>query len=270
MDNLINILLQRNDSSVDWGFHLALDHENQMVIDKVEDGTMCSFYMSPGDAVLQVAGRSTKAMTVQRAQRLITQAGNAVEVIIKNISVFKALRAPNRHSNRVIDLLVHQISTVIEQIISIEFVWTPGHSKINENELVDSLASAAQDTKFLSWICHEDLGYISKKFEEQEFNNLWLNSPILVPLNRNMESFLLIARLMFCFHALERTLILIMINYIDFIQFRRRCANFVYWRKLYFIFSLNARNIPFKGKFCVSISVILRFPFLSFRSYGGC
>ncbi|GIX91843.1 PDZ domain-containing protein [Caerostris extrusa] len=66
-----------------WGFHLALDHENQMVIDKVEDGTMCSFYMSPGDAVLKVAGRSAKAMSVEKAQHLIQQAGNAVEIIIK-------------------------------------------------------------------------------------------------------------------------------------------------------------------------------------------
>ncbi|GFU29857.1 PDZ domain-containing protein [Nephila pilipes] len=83
MDNLVNILLQRNDSSVDWGFHLALDLDNQMIIERVEDGTMCSFYMSPGDAVLQVAGRSTKAMTIKKAQHLITQAGNAVEIIIK-------------------------------------------------------------------------------------------------------------------------------------------------------------------------------------------
>ncbi|GFQ83225.1 hypothetical protein TNCT_149731, partial [Trichonephila clavata] len=49
----------------------------------VENGTMCSFYMSPGDAVLQVVGRSTKAMTVERAKNLIKQAGNAVEIIIK-------------------------------------------------------------------------------------------------------------------------------------------------------------------------------------------
>lgn len=39
--------------------------------------------MNPGDVVLQIAGRSTKAMSVEKAKRLIAQAGNAVEIIIK-------------------------------------------------------------------------------------------------------------------------------------------------------------------------------------------
>ncbi|GFQ95559.1 hypothetical protein TNCT_439921, partial [Trichonephila clavata] len=34
MDNLVNILLQRNDSTVDWGFQLALDPDNQIIIDR--------------------------------------------------------------------------------------------------------------------------------------------------------------------------------------------------------------------------------------------
>ncbi|GBO17821.1 hypothetical protein AVEN_163022-1 [Araneus ventricosus] len=50
------------------------------------------------------------------------------------------------------------------------------HSGIDENELVDSLAGAAPDTKLLSWISHEDPSYNSKKFYEQEFNKIWLNS----------------------------------------------------------------------------------------------
>ncbi|GBN13612.1 hypothetical protein AVEN_209429-1 [Araneus ventricosus] len=95
-------------------------------------------------------------------------------ILTDSFSVLKALKASNRHSKRVINLLAHQISVVIEKIISIEFVWTPRHSRINENELVDSLASAAPGTKLLSWISHEDLSYNSKKFYEQEFNKIWL------------------------------------------------------------------------------------------------
>ncbi|GBL76934.1 hypothetical protein AVEN_12609-1 [Araneus ventricosus] len=97
-------------------------------------------------------------------------------ILTDSISVLKALKASNRHSKRVINLLAHQISTVIEKIISIEFVRTPGHSGINEKELVDSLTRSAPNTKLLSWISHEDLGNNSKKFYEQEFNKIWLNS----------------------------------------------------------------------------------------------
>ncbi|KAG8201725.1 hypothetical protein JTE90_012786 [Oedothorax gibbosus] len=83
MENLVNILLQRNDDREDWGFGLALDQDNHIVIDRVVNGAMCSYYMSPGDAVLKVAGRSTKAMAVEKARHLILQSGNAVEIIIK-------------------------------------------------------------------------------------------------------------------------------------------------------------------------------------------
>ncbi|KFM57216.1 hypothetical protein X975_11813, partial [Stegodyphus mimosarum] len=82
MDNLVSILLQRNDSKMEWGFNLGM-FENQMIIDTVKRGTISSYYISPGDAVLQIAGRSTKAMTVEKARHLVTQSGNAVEIIIR-------------------------------------------------------------------------------------------------------------------------------------------------------------------------------------------
>ena len=44
---------------------------------------MSDHHLSPGDAVLQIAGRSTKAMSLEKARNLIAQSGNAVEIIVR-------------------------------------------------------------------------------------------------------------------------------------------------------------------------------------------
>lgn len=49
MENLINILLQRNDDREDWGFCLALDSENQIVIDRVSQSSFV--YYNPFDVI---------------------------------------------------------------------------------------------------------------------------------------------------------------------------------------------------------------------------
>ncbi|CAL1298662.1 unnamed protein product [Larinioides sclopetarius] len=92
------------------------------------------------------------------------------------LSVLQALQSSNSHSKNIINFLAQEIAKVSNQILSLEFIWVPGHSGIAENEFVDNLARTAKDTKISKWISSHDLLYILKINILTEADTSWKSS----------------------------------------------------------------------------------------------
>ncbi|GBM53757.1 putative RNA-directed DNA polymerase from transposon BS, partial [Araneus ventricosus] len=132
----------------------------------------------------------TKAGSVSKYNSIFTSEALAILIAINNLindnqhyvllsdslSVLKALQCSNIHSKSVIKFLGHEIYKIIGNIQSIEFVWTPGHAGITENEYVDSLARKAPSSLISQWISHEDLLLSMKNYIQEEAKNEWKNS----------------------------------------------------------------------------------------------
>ncbi|GBO17593.1 hypothetical protein AVEN_188370-1 [Araneus ventricosus] len=132
----------------------------------------------------------TKAGSVSNYNSIFTSEALAILIAINNLindnqhyvllsdslSVLKALQCSNIHSKSVIKFLGHEIYKIIGNIQSIEFVWTPGHAGITENEYVDSLARKAPSSLISQWISHEDLLLSMKNYIQEEAKNEWKNS----------------------------------------------------------------------------------------------
>ncbi|GBM92760.1 hypothetical protein AVEN_73945-1 [Araneus ventricosus] len=96
---------------------------------------------------------------------------NQQYVLLSDIlSVLKALQCSK------FKFLGHEIYKIIGNIQSIEFVWTPGHACIAQNEDVDSLTRKEPTSLISQWISHEDLLLLMKNNIQEEAKNEWENS----------------------------------------------------------------------------------------------
>ncbi|PSN48428.1 hypothetical protein C0J52_08643 [Blattella germanica] len=82
---LLNILLQRNDSNVQWGFRLSggKDLAKPLTIVKVFPGTLSAQYLVPGDIVLNIQGYEAKSLLHVEAVELVRDPGKSLELVIQ-------------------------------------------------------------------------------------------------------------------------------------------------------------------------------------------
>ncbi|GBM91462.1 hypothetical protein AVEN_52162-1 [Araneus ventricosus] len=127
----------------------------------------------------------TKAGSFSNYNSIFTSVALAILIAINNLindnqhyvllsdslSVLKALQCSNIYSKSIIKFLGHEIYKIIGNTQAIEFVWTPGHAGITENEYVDSLTRKAPSSLISQWISHEDLLPFMKNYIQEEAKN---------------------------------------------------------------------------------------------------
>uniref|UniRef100_T1J316 PDZ domain-containing protein n=1 Tax=Strigamia maritima TaxID=126957 RepID=T1J316_STRMM len=86
MGELVNILLQRCDSSIPWGFNVQGKNQNGygyvIYVDKVTPGTIASNYLKNGDIILSLSKEHARDLANKDLDQVIKQAGNCLELII--------------------------------------------------------------------------------------------------------------------------------------------------------------------------------------------
>ncbi|XP_047486848.1 PDZ and LIM domain protein 3-like [Penaeus chinensis] len=85
MAKLLNILLQRSDESIPWGFRLqgGADYKKPLTVQRVTPGTLASQHLAPGDTILMIEGHDARTLCHFDACDLVKAAGNKVELTVR-------------------------------------------------------------------------------------------------------------------------------------------------------------------------------------------
>ncbi|GAB6031407.1 hypothetical protein CHUAL_009184 [Chamberlinius hualienensis] len=80
----LNILLQKNDSNVPWGFHLTGGQQMPLTIKHVSSGTIASNHLSVGDVIVSIGHQPVDNMKFSEANDVITSAANELQLLVLN------------------------------------------------------------------------------------------------------------------------------------------------------------------------------------------
>ncbi|RZF42732.1 hypothetical protein LSTR_LSTR014313 [Laodelphax striatellus] len=79
---VLDILLQKNDTRIPWGFSLCAGPDGAVLIDKVFPGALASQYLNPGDRLLSIDGKDCTKMSTTEASQIATRPANALNLLV--------------------------------------------------------------------------------------------------------------------------------------------------------------------------------------------